>query len=89
VWKHSSGHNANLLLAKADSVGFAVARNENTHYKTFWAMVIADKSPRNKKNSGKVAAKGEMRRAYASAEPSEPSENPIDALKSLVCKYLC
>jgi hypothetical protein len=42
-------------------------------------MVIADKSPR----------KRDMRRSYASAEPSEPSENPIDALKSLVCKYLC
>jgi len=85
AWKHSSGHNANLLLAKADSVGFAVARNENTRYKTFWAMVIADKSPR-KKSSGKVAAKRDMRRTYASAEPTE---NPIDALKSFVCKYLC
>jgi len=88
AWKNSSGHNANLLLAKADSVGFAVARNENTSYKTFWAMVIADKSPR-KKSTGKVAAKGETRRSYASAEPSEPSENPINALKSFVCKYLC
>jgi uncharacterized protein YkwD len=85
VWKHSSGHNANLLLARADSVGFAVARNKNTRYKTFWAMVIADKSPR-KKSRGRVAAKREMRRSYASAEPTE---NPIDALKSFVCKYLC
>ena len=88
AWKNSSGHNANLLLAKADSVGFAVARNENTRYKTYWAMVIADKSPR-KKPGGKVAAKGEPRRSYASAEVSEPSENPLNALKSLVCKYLC
>ncbi|MEZ5889940.1 MAG: CAP domain-containing protein [Xanthobacteraceae bacterium] len=85
AWKHSSGHNANLLLAKADSVGFAVARNENTRYKTFWAMVIADKSPR-KKSSGKVAAKHDTRRTYASAAPIE---NPIDTLKSFVCKYLC
>jgi hypothetical protein len=88
AWKNSSGHNANLLLAKADSVGFAVARNENTRYKTFWAMVIADKSPR-KKSSGKVAAKGEARRYARAAEPAEPSENPIDTLKSFVCKYLC
>src|SRR5262244_3068453 len=36
MWQRSPGHNANLLLAKADSVGVAVARNEQTRYKTFW-----------------------------------------------------
>ncbi len=43
VWKESAGHNANLLLANADALGVAVARNEQTRYKTFWAMVIGHK----------------------------------------------
>jgi uncharacterized protein YkwD len=40
IWKESPGHNANLLLAEADSLGVAMAANENTRYKTYWAMVI-------------------------------------------------
>jgi uncharacterized protein YkwD len=48
MWQNSPGHNANLLLPQADSVGVAVARNNATQYKTFWAMVIADKSPKRK-----------------------------------------
>jgi hypothetical protein len=93
VWRHSSGHNANLLLANADSVGVAVARNDQTGYKTFWAMVIADKSP--KKKGGKVAAAGRTRERSASAENagnaerSASVENPLDTVKNFVCKYLC
>ena len=52
-WQKSPGHNANLLQAKADSVGFAVARNEQTRYKTYWAMVIADKTPKKKDAQGR------------------------------------
>src|SRR6266576_1210568 len=48
MWQTSPGHNANLLQSKADSVGVAVARNDQTRYKTFWAMVIAEKSPKRK-----------------------------------------
>src|SRR5262249_21948797 len=40
MWQTSPGHNANLLQSKADIVGVAVARNEQTRYKTYWAMVI-------------------------------------------------
>ena len=40
MWKASTGHNDNLLLADADIIGVAVSHNENTRYKTFWAMVI-------------------------------------------------
>ena len=93
VWQHSSGHNANLLLANADSVGVAVARNDQTGYKTFWAMVIADKSP--KKKGGKVAAAGRTRERSASAENAGNAErsaiveNPLDTVKNFVCKYLC
>src|SRR5262249_16388404 len=48
MWQNSPGHNANLLQARADSVGVAVARNEQTRYKIFWAMVIAEKTPKEK-----------------------------------------
>ena len=48
AWQSSRGHNANLLMSRADSVGVAVARNEQTPYKTYWAMVIADKGSKTK-----------------------------------------
>ena len=50
AWQTSPGHNANLLQPKADSVGIAVAHNEHTRYKTFWAMVIAEKSPEKERS---------------------------------------
>ena len=59
VWQNSPGHNANLLQAQADSIGVAVARNNQTTYKTFWAMVIAEKSP--KRRSAKLPQKGNFR----------------------------
>jgi len=40
IWKASSGHNANLLRSDADRIGVAVAYNESTRYKAYWAMVI-------------------------------------------------
>jgi uncharacterized protein YkwD len=45
LWESSPGHNANLLRAGADSVGVAVARNDEggPRYKVFWAMVIGHK----------------------------------------------
>jgi len=96
MWQRSPGHNANLLLAKADSVGVAVARNEGTRYKTFWAMVIADKAPKTmiadkapkpkKKGERKVAAEEKNVERH---EPSASSENPLSVVKNFVCKYLC
>jgi Cysteine-rich secretory protein family len=84
AWQTSPGHNANLLQPEADSVGVAVARNDQTGYKTFWAMVIADKSP--KKRGRKVAAEGEIGGSNGSFGISE---NPISTVKNFVCKYLC
>ncbi len=84
VWQASPGHNANLLQSKADIVGVAVARNEQTRYKTFWAMVIAERPP--KKKDRKVAAEGG---ASERNESLASSENPLSALKNFVCKYLC
>jgi uncharacterized protein YkwD len=49
LWQNSPAHNANLLQPHADSVGVAFARNDQTRYKTFWALVIAEKSPKQKR----------------------------------------
>jgi uncharacterized protein YkwD len=84
MWQASPGHNANLLQSKADIVGVAVARNEHTRYKTFWAMVIAERPP--KRTDPKVASAGE---SLERRENSGSSENPISTLKNFVCKYLC
>ena len=88
VWKTSPGHNANLLQSKADIVGVAVARNDQTRYKTYWAMVIAETPPKKKepKKEPKVAAE---RKASERHESVKSSENPISTIKNFVCKYLC
>jgi uncharacterized protein YkwD len=84
MWQTSPGHNANLLQSKADIVGVAVARNEQTRYKTYWAMVIAEKP--SKKKEPKLAAERKTAERQASAGNSE---NPIGTIKNFVCKYLC
>jgi uncharacterized protein YkwD len=84
MWQKSPGHNANLLQSEADSVGVAVVRNEQTRWKTYWAMVIADKSP--KKKGRKVTADAAAGGGNGGAGISE---NPLTALKNTVCKYLC
>ena len=73
MWQNLPGHNANLLQPQADSVGVAVARNNATQYKTFWALVIADKSSKRKDRKAGVGT----------------SENAISTVKHFVCKYLC
>jgi uncharacterized protein YkwD len=75
AWQTSPGHNANLLQPQADSIGIAVARNDRTQYKTFWALVIADKS-----------AKKERKRP---AKTGTAAGNPMTGVKNFVCKYLC
>jgi hypothetical protein len=92
VWQTSPGHNANLLQSRADSVGVAVVRNDQTRYKTFWAMVIAEKTPKviaekaSKKKDRKLAAEQGVSERH---ESSASSVNPIAAVKNFVCKYLC
>jgi uncharacterized protein YkwD len=76
AWQTSPGHNANLLQAQADSIGIAVARNNQTQYKTFWALVIADRSPK-------------LRERKRSTKGGAAAENPINGVKNFVCKYLC
>ena len=84
MWQTSPGHNANLLQSKADIVGVAVARNEKTRYKTYWAMVIAEKP--SKKKEPKVAVE---RKTAERQDGAGGSENPMSTIKNLVCKYLC
>jgi uncharacterized protein YkwD len=84
MWQTSPGHNANLLLSKADIVGVAVAHNDQTRYKTYWAMVIAEKP--SKKKEPKLPAERKAAERQASAGSSE---NPISAIKDFVCKHLC
>jgi hypothetical protein len=86
MWQKSPGHNTNLLQSKADIVGVAVARNDQTRYKTYWAMVIAEAPPNPKKKEPKVAA--ERKTAERRKSAGSP-ENPISTIKDFVCKYLC
>jgi uncharacterized protein YkwD len=85
MWQKSPGHNANLLQSEADSVGVAVVRNEQTRWKTYWAMVIADKSP--KKKGRKVTA--DAAAGGGGNGSAGISENPLTALKDTVCKIFC
>ena len=88
MWQNSWGHNANLLQSKADSVGVAVAHNDGTRYKTYWAMVIADKTPK-KKGSSKVADEGGHFGSSGHSGSFASLGNPIATVKNFVCKYLC
>jgi 3-hydroxyacyl-CoA dehydrogenase len=80
IWKESAGHNKNLLLPGADSIGVAVARNESTRYKVYWAMVIGRKE--TKRHTEMAAAPsapsaanrgGKEGRAAKAETPQEPS----------------
>jgi uncharacterized protein YkwD len=84
MWERSPGHNANLLQSRADVIGVAVARNEQTRYKTFWAMVIAQKS--QKGNEPKIAAAGQIPLRHDNVATGS---NPFTAVRDFVCKYVC
>ncbi len=62
AWQASPGHNANLLQANADSIGVAVARNDQTRYKTYCAMVIAEKTPNKTSRNFASGGRGSERR---------------------------
>jgi len=86
MWENSPGHNANLLQTHADTIGVAVARNDQTRYKTFWAFVIADKS------SGAAKKKGARVVADVDRAPNwggTYSSIDLTSVKNFVCKYLC
>jgi hypothetical protein len=94
MWQNSPGHNANQLQARADSVGVAVARNDQTRYKIFWAMVIAEKAPKEKEirvaaQKGKEPKVAAPKKTAERRESSGGSESPLSMVKNFVCKYLC
>jgi len=41
-WRQSPPHNANMLAPGMRRMGIAAAYNPNTHYKVFWALVLAN-----------------------------------------------
>jgi Cysteine-rich secretory protein family len=91
MWEHSPGHNANLLQSQADSVGVAMARNDQTRYKTYWAMVIADRTVKKKDHKGgdgKGDGKSASHTQYSWGSYSSLGD-PIGSVKNFVCKYLC
>ena len=57
MWKQSPGHNRNLLTPGADLLGVAVARNDNTRYKVYWAMVIGRRDSVRHRGKTVVAGK--------------------------------
>src|SRR5215468_3915681 len=93
IWQNSPGHNANLLQPRADSVGVAVARNEQTRYKIFWAMVIAEKAPKEKEIRVATASKSKepaaQKKTAERRATATSSDNPFSMVKNFVCKYLC
>jgi uncharacterized protein YkwD len=84
IWEESPGHNKNLLTPGADIVGVAVARNDNTRYKVYWAMVIGRRDTRQRPGKA-MAAKG--RGADAPAAESSVGEwldNAVTSIRSLL-----
>lgn len=50
-WKDSRSHDRNLLLEHAKEMGIAVAFDRETHFRSFWALVVASPpSPETKSN---------------------------------------
>jgi uncharacterized protein YkwD len=82
IWKESAGHNKNLLTPGADIVGVAVARNENTGYKVYWAMVIGRRDVKHK--PGMVAASSGPNALAADSSLTEWVNNAITSIKNLL-----
>jgi len=83
LWKSSPGHNANLLRAGADSVGVAVAHNEDARYKVFWAMVIGHKETKESKETARPTRQS-MAAPAAAAAPSTASAPNLNWLGDLL-----
>lgn len=83
MWEKSPGHNRNLLTPHADLLGVAVARNENTRYKVFWAMEIGRRSIRHRGSKPVVAAGGAATSADGSAVGEWVNET-ITSIKNLL-----
>ena len=45
-WRNSTGHDANLRMAEATRFGIALAKDPQTQYRAWWALVIAGEAPK-------------------------------------------
>jgi hypothetical protein len=79
LWKESPGHNKNLLTPGADIVGVAVARNEDTKYKVYWAMVIGRRDAKRRPGMVAAAAGGTVRAGGGAALPGRGIDAAPDA----------
>lgn len=88
IWKESAGHNRNLLLPGADSIGVAVARGENTRYKVYWAMVIGRKEAKRPRSAMMAAgpSAGPRVRVRTTEQPAaaDPLTSAVTRLRNLL-----
>jgi uncharacterized protein YkwD len=83
MWEKSPGHNRNLLTPRADLLGVAVAHNDNTRYKVYWAMVIGRRDTRHR--SGKaVAVKPDSDAPAVESSVGEWLSNAVTSIRNLL-----
>lgn len=58
LWKHSPGHNANLLNAGVTRLGIAAADAPQSHYHMFWSLIMAKPAPPRRPGKPAVAVLG-------------------------------
>jgi uncharacterized protein YkwD len=64
-WRASGGHDVNLRMAEATRFGIALAKNPQTQYRAWWALVVAgDPARRVEMPTGPVA--------YFGSNPQQP-----------------
>lgn len=76
MWKESPGHNRNLLLSGADLIGVAVARNENSRYKVYWALEIGRRDGK-KHRRGKAVAVAATGGTHSVADAATAVESSV------------
>jgi hypothetical protein len=55
-WRNSAEHNANLLLPNATRLGIAIAKNPQSSFGVYWAMVLASEPALASSAPGMLAA---------------------------------
>jgi hypothetical protein len=79
IWIASPGHNENLLRADADTVGVAVAYNNNTRFKSYWAMVIAHKASATRTANGRMRLSPNFMQTASANPDASPDVPPASA----------
>lgn len=84
IWKQSPGHNRNLLTPGADIVGVAVAHNDNTRYKVYWAMVIGRRDARHRPGKAIAAARDAAVAPAAESSVGEWMNRAVTSIRNLL-----